>query len=157
MATIHLMHGFIGFGKTTIAKKLARELPAVRLNNDEFMESLYGRNPPAEMFQEYYDRIDDLLWSLAEQITKVGIDVIMDIGFWSKETRAKVFARAKTITEGVIFHSVRCDMETAKQRMLTRTASDKSELQIDEAAFDKFRAQFEPMEESEGYEIIIHK
>ncbi len=26
MATIHLIHGFIGFGKTTIAKQLAHEL-----------------------------------------------------------------------------------------------------------------------------------
>jgi predicted kinase len=61
MATIHLMHGFIGFGKTTIAEKLAKELPAVRLNNDEFMELLYGRNPPPELYQDYYNRIDGVI------------------------------------------------------------------------------------------------
>jgi len=40
MATIHLMHGFGGFGKTTIAKKLAKDLPAVRLTNDEFIANV---------------------------------------------------------------------------------------------------------------------
>ena len=34
MATIHLMVGFIGFGKTTIAKKLEKEPPAVHLTHD---------------------------------------------------------------------------------------------------------------------------
>ena len=156
MATIHLIHGFIGFGKTTVAKKLAAELPAVRLTNDEFMEQLYGRNPPAEMFDDYYNRIDGLIWNLAEKIIKAGVDVIIDSGFWSKEFRRANFARAKSITDNVVFHKIECDMETAKQRVLARTNSDNKELEINENTFEIRRKDFEPISESEGYEIITH-
>lgn len=42
MATIHCMCGYIGFGKTTIAKKLEVEYAAKRLTPDELMVQLYG-------------------------------------------------------------------------------------------------------------------
>jgi len=37
MAEIHLICGFIGFGKTTLAKQLEKDLPAIRFTHDEFM------------------------------------------------------------------------------------------------------------------------
>ena len=40
MATIHLMVGFIGFGKTTIAKKLEKDVSGVCLTHDDFMVKL---------------------------------------------------------------------------------------------------------------------
>ena len=155
MATIHLMHGFIGFGKTTVAKKLAEDLPAVRLNTDEIMVKLYGRNVPAELHSEYYSRIDTLLWNLAEQIIKSGANVIMDNGAWKKDKRAQDYTRAKAITQDVIFHVVQCDLKIAKARTLART-QNQNEMFIDENAFDELLLQFEPIHESEGYKIIYH-
>ena len=70
MATIHLMVGFIGFGKSTIAKKLAAEISAVCLSHDDFMVMLYGRNLPEDEFRTKYDVVDEMLWSLATQIIK---------------------------------------------------------------------------------------
>ena len=32
MATAHLIYGYLGAGKTTFAKKLERELPAIRFS-----------------------------------------------------------------------------------------------------------------------------
>ena len=156
MATIHLIHGFIGFGKTTIAKQLAHELPAVILANDDFMVRLYGRNPPADMFQDYYNRIDDLILNLAEKIIKAGADVIIDYGFWTKESRATAYDRAKKITDKVVFHNIQCDMDTARQSVLERTKRNNSELTIDENTFDLFRPRFQPISSDENYEIINH-
>ena len=62
MATIHLMTGFIGFGKTTLAKKMEKELSAVRLTHDEIMLERYGRN--FENFQEKYKVVDDYIKSI---------------------------------------------------------------------------------------------
>ncbi|MCL2017428.1 MAG: AAA family ATPase [Alphaproteobacteria bacterium] len=155
-ATIHLIHGFIGFGKTTIAKQLAHELPAVILTNDDFMVRLYGRNPPADMFQSYYNRVDDLIWDLAEKIIKAGTDVIIDHGFWTKESRGVAHNRAKEITDNVVFHNIQCDIDTARQSVLERTKRNRSELTIDENAFDLFYPQFQPISSDENYEIINH-
>ncbi len=71
-ATIHLIHGFIGFGKSKIAAELAHELPAVVLSNDDLMIKLYEKNPLMNRCDDYYNRIDDLIWDLAENIIRAG-------------------------------------------------------------------------------------
>lgn len=156
VATIHLIHGFIGFGKTKTSKELAHELPAVILNNDDFMARLYGKNPPQEMFRDYYNRIDDLIWDLAEQIVRAGTDVIIDYGFWTRQSRADAYARAKNITEKVVFHNIQCDMDTARQSVIERAQRHPEALFVDAATFDLFRPQFEPISDDEGYPIINH-
>jgi predicted kinase len=49
MPTVHLIHGYLGTGKTTRAKKLAEEVKGVRFNPDEWMVRLYGDDPPTDL------------------------------------------------------------------------------------------------------------
>jgi len=44
MATLHLIVGFLCSGKTTFAKKLEQELPALRLTPDEWHLRLFGND-----------------------------------------------------------------------------------------------------------------
>ena len=81
MATIHLMHGFIGFGKTTVAKQIERDLHLVRLTHDEIMRERYGRNP--QDFDTKYKIVDDYIRKETERLIKQGQDVVLDYGFWS--------------------------------------------------------------------------
>jgi predicted kinase len=46
MPTVHLIHGYLGTGKTTLAKQLAEEVNGVRFNSDEWMVRLHGEDPP---------------------------------------------------------------------------------------------------------------
>lgn len=157
MPTIHLMVGFMGFGKTTIAKELEEKLPAVRLTHDEFMVKLYGRNIPYADFRINYKKVDELLWDLAEKIVKSGIDVIMDYGFWSHDDREKAYEKAKKITDSVIFHNVYCDMDIAKQRILNRTKENQNELYIGKDEFDALAKQYEPWSDNfDKYPVIFH-
>ena len=156
MATIHLMIGFMGFGKTTIAKNLATELPAVCLTHDDYMVALFGRNLPEDEFREKYKLVDNMLWSIARKIINCNTDVIMDYGFWSKEKRAEAYKRAISITPDVIFHNVLCDMQTAKERLLKRSATDHETLDIDENCFDTLSQKFEPIDDTENYKVINH-
>lgn len=156
MATIHLMVGFMGFGKTTVAKELAQKLPAICLTHDEFMVKLYGRNMPYHEFHPNYDKVDDVLWDLAEKIIKTGTDVIMDYGFWSHQDREKAYNHAKRITPNVVFHYVYCDMETAKRRILKRSQENLDELFIREDEFDTLAQKFEPWNCTDDYPVILH-
>lgn len=156
MPTIHLMVGFMGFGKTTIAKQLENKIPAVRLTHDEFMVKLYGRNMPYADFHPNFKKVDEMLWDLAEKIIKSGTDVIMDYGFWSHNDRKKAYERAKTITDDVIFHNIYCDMSVAKQRILNRSAENQNELYISEDDFDNLAKQYEPWDYMDDYPVVLH-
>ena len=158
MATIHIMHGFIGFGKTTTAKKIAKEHSAVRLEIDGFMAKLFGRNPISDGFWHYSEPIKDLIWDIAKETINNGTDVVIDHGFWTKQQRQDVWKRAKQITPNVVFHVIKCDMEVAKARAISRTLNNKDTLNIDGADFDSQKNQFEPIQadEAKNYEIVYH-
>jgi predicted kinase len=62
VAITHLIHGFVGTGKTTYAVKLEKEVPAIRFSLDDWIIVLYGQNPPKESFAEHYSRVEALIW-----------------------------------------------------------------------------------------------
>jgi len=37
-----MIHGYLGTGKTTFARKLERELPAIRFSHDEWITRIFG-------------------------------------------------------------------------------------------------------------------
>ena len=155
MPSIHLMCGFIGFGKTTIAKRLEKELPAVRFTHDEIMLERYGRNP--EDFQVKYKLVDEDIRKRAEQAILHGQNVIMDYGFWNRETRKEYWEWAKTLTEDVFFEAVECDVELAKKRALKRSFENSQELFIDDNCFDVLLKKYEPISDDEKIIVNRHK
>ena len=156
MQSIHLIHGFMGFGKTTIAKQLEKELPAIRFTHDELMIKTYGRNPE-DFSQERFNTIDKIIKEKTIEEIKKGNNVILDYGLWKKETRKKYYHWAKEITPDVIFHAVQCDIELAKQRVLERTKKHSEEFYIDEDIFNDRLKRFEPMTNEEGFPVIFYK
>lgn len=144
----------MGFGKTFLAHRLQRELPAVRLTHDELMRKLYGRDLPESEFRPAWTRVDELIWKLAEQVAATGVDVVLDYGFWSRESRRQAFERAKLLTNKVIFHQLHCDKETALARVLERSAADYDSLMIDRACFERFWLQYEEISADEGYPVV---
>ncbi len=155
MPTIHLIHGFMGFGKTTLSKRLEKELPAIRLTHDEAMIKRYGRNSE-DFSQERYQIIDAQIKEQAAIEIKKGNNVIMDYGFWEKHIRQKYYEWAKTLTTDVIFHALRCDIQTAKKRVLNRTKTNLNEFYIDEALFNDRLKRFEPMTKDENIPVIFY-
>ena len=97
MATAHLLHCFAGAGKTTFARKLEKELGAVRFTYDEWMHRLYGPNPPADSFDDYLCRISSLIWDYVEVLLRLDRDVILDSAFWSRASRDETRDRLRSI------------------------------------------------------------
>ena len=154
MPAIHLMVGFIGFGKTTIAKQLSKTIPAIRLTHDEFMVKRYGRNP--DDFQTKYDIIDQEIRKKTAELIKSGQSVILDYGFWTHQKREEYHNWAKTLTDDVVFHCIYCEMDIAKQRILARTENDTDSLEIDANTFDILALKYEPWSDDDKYPVIFH-
>lgn len=151
---IYLMCGFLGFGKTTAAKKLEQELPAVRLTHDEIMLKRFGRTP--DNFQIRYKEVDNFIRNETSKEIKNNKNVILDYGFWNKEKRAEYFQGAKTLTPNVQFYAILCDINIARKRVIERSQNNPDELFIDENCFNLFLPQYEPISINEGYPTVFY-
>ena len=155
MAAIHLMVGFIGFGKTTIAKQLAKDLNGKCFTHDELMVERYGNNP--DDFKTKYKIVDNYIKQEASKCICNNQDVILDYGFWDHATRYEYYNWAKKLTDDVIFHVVECDLNTAKKRVLNRTKTDPNALFIDKNIFNVLLTQYEHWSDKDNFPFVFHK
>lgn len=105
MAKAILICGRIGCGKSTYAAQLARESRAMVLSVDEIMLSLFGQHCK-EAHDRYAEGIRRYLFRQSAELVRRGVDVILDWGFWTRQSReeAKSFYRARGVAWGVPFH-----------------------------------------------------
>jgi predicted kinase len=146
----YILHGFVGAGKTTFAKRLEEETGAVRFTNDEWMIRLYGKNPPDDKFSEYYERTNTLLHEIAFKCLRAGVDVIFDAGFWTRKGRDEI--RKKVTEAGADYQLiwVKTPNTLMEERVLKRNDnSSEQAFYIDKAAVENFKTRFEPLEEDE--------
>ncbi|MBQ8751048.1 MAG: AAA family ATPase [Alphaproteobacteria bacterium] len=155
MAVIHCMCGYIGFGKTTVAKQLEIQYGAKRFTPDEVMIELYGTDVSSD-FMEKANNVNSYIWNEIEKCLKNGQDVIFDAGSWGRDDREYVMYKAKEINADVIWHQVECSIETAKKRALERSL-DKEELSINEDFFDKNIVRYEKIAPDEQLDVVYHK
>ena len=149
------MCGYIGFGKTTVAKKLEVEYNAKRLTPDELMIHLYG----AEIGDDFMKKAEDLnlyIWEEIAKSVKEGQNVIYDAGSWSIDDRKYVMKMAHKLDASVIWHQVQCRIETAKKRTLERAQNTK-ELAINEKFFDENLKKYTPIQPEENLTVIFHE
>jgi len=86
MSKVILVCGKICAGKTTYAKKLAEEIGAVILSVDEITLALFGQHL-GDKHDEMVEKTKKYLFGKAAEIISVGVNVILDWGFWTREER----------------------------------------------------------------------
>ena len=94
MATLHLICGLPGAGKTTLARQLEQEYAALRLNLDDWHTRLFGQDAQDERHDARHAVIEALLWEMAARVLQLGVNMILDYGFWGHSEREEYRARA---------------------------------------------------------------
>jgi predicted kinase len=150
MPTAHLIHGYLGAGKTTFARQLERDIPAIRFSHDEWMVRLYGNDPPIEHFADFYRRICEQVEEIWPRCLELGIDVVLDFGFWSRQERNETRAKISTIGAQTRLYRLACLDDEAWQRIEKRNANLQGSLTIDRNAFEGFKERFEPLAPDEA-------
>ncbi|MEV7025454.1 ATP-binding protein [Kitasatospora sp. NPDC093558] len=110
MTTLYLMVGLPGAGKTTRARQLADEHGALRLTPDDWMIPLFGL---AEADGKRDVLEGRMLW-LALEALRLGTDVVVDYGCWSRDERSAIRWLAEA--EAARFHMVYLPVDDATQR-----------------------------------------
>jgi predicted kinase len=153
MPTAHLVFGHVGAGKTTLARALEARHRAVRFSHDEWMVSLFGQDPDAARFPEWSARVHDLIDGLWPRCLELGLDVVLDLAFWTRAQRDAARARAASLGAVARLYHVACDPEAAWARVSRRNA-EPGALQITRPTFDLLRARVEPLGPDEPREVV---
>ena len=157
MATAHLIHGFLGAGKTTFARRLERELPAIRFSQDEWMTHLYGNDPPVDEFPIFFRRISEQIARFWPRCLELGVDVILDLNFWSRRERDETRATAIALGASTRLYRLACTEEEAWRRIEHRNRNLDGSLFISRNTFEVLKARFEPLgDDEERTELPAH-
>ena len=119
MPTLHLICGLPGSGKSTLAKKLESEYPALRLTPDEWMSRILENG--------YDDKkravVESIQWEIAERVLRLGVDVILENGFWVRKERDEFRAKAKELGADVKLYYLDVSKDELWNRLEKRNAA----------------------------------
>jgi len=139
-ASLLLMVGLPGAGKTTRAMELAAERPALRLSPDDWMIQLFGESTAGDR----RDVLEGRLILVALETLRLGTDVVLDFGFWSRDERSALrwLAASAGATCQVVYLPVDKDVQRARIARRQATAPHTT-FPMSEAEMDGWREMFE--------------
>lgn len=147
MPNILLTHGYIGFGKTTIAKQY-EATGYIRFTHDEYMSKMFGDHPTNKDFVANYNKATERILKEAKEEIDKGNNIILDFGFWSRQSRFDILDIINNWKALPIWLDIQCDINVARQRCIDRDKNRKpGELWVPVEVFDMKLNQFEPMKD----------
>lgn len=145
-ARLILICGLPGSGKTTLAKQLAPNVPAVRLCTDEWKHDLGI---------DYYDerrrvQLEKRLWRLGRELLTLGQSVILENGFWAREERDELRLAARSLGVPVELHYLEAPVDELWRRLEIRNEeAEPGAAPIKREDLEEWSRRFEAPDEAE--------
>ena len=138
-----LVCGLPASGKTTLARRLAEDYGAVRLNPDEWELAL-----GVDVFDEgFQDRLEAEFWELTQRLLVLGTSVILEWGFWARSERDEKREVARSLGVAVELRFLDAPFEELVRRVTARHAA--GGIAITEGHMERYRGLFEPPTDDE--------
>jgi predicted kinase len=155
-ATVHLLAGLNGAGKSTHARRLERECPAVRFTLDEWMLRLFRLSYDDPLYPDLSERCQDLMWDVAKQVLTTGTDVVLDWNLWSCQRRKTWRDKVAATGHRAVLHYVRVPVETAIRQVEARRSEGTAIAHaLDADAVRHLARLFEAPTAAEGIEVRV--
>ena len=127
-----------------MAKKLEVARSALRLSPDEWIIRIYGADIAGDALDAARDPIENALWELASRVLVLGLDVILENGFWSRCEREEYRTRASQMGARSELHFASAPEDELLRRLARRNVQlPAGSFRIDEA---RLRSWFEIFE-----------
>ena len=144
-ATVHLLCGKTGSGKTTFARALEQERKALLLSADEWMILLFGRDMERELFDARLRVCKELIYGVSERLTRLGVDVVLDFGFWARAERNAARDRISASGAAHVLYFFDAADDVLRKRLRARNSRlPANAYEITDEMFEEFGGMFEP-------------
>lgn len=151
-ATVHLLHGLPGCGKTRFASQLAAERRCVHLSHDEWVVRLFGARPSPAQIEAVREPVHAMLWTYTSRIVGAGSDVVLDFGFWTRSERDQAREQVRRMGAAHLLYTFECSPDVAWERVKRRNSLDAADsLHIDEQTFWLLAARPAPLMPDEAF------
>src|SRR3954468_15248789 len=141
-----LICGLPASGKSTLARRLAPKIDALRVDKDGWSTQL-----GADLWdEEFRVRLERQLWVLSQDLLARGQSVILEWGHWARVERDEKRLGARALGVGVELHYLHPPLEELIERAERRNASGEwTASPITRAHFEEWAAIFQPPDEEE--------
>jgi predicted kinase len=141
-----LITGLPASGKSTLARRLAPKIPAIRLDKDQWTTQL-GHDPWDDDFRSL---IEQQLWALTRELLAHGQSVILEWGHWARSERDEKRLGARALGVGVELHFLDAPLKELIERAQRRNLSGEwTAAPMERAHFEQWAAMFEAPDEQE--------
>src|SRR6202163_1312717 len=141
-----LICGLPASGKSTLARRLAPKIPAIRLDKDGWATQL----GPDLWDEEFRARLEHQLWVLSQDLLARGPSVILEWGHWARVERDEKQLGARALGVGVELHYLDGPLGELMERAERRNASGEwTASPITRAHFEMWATIFQPPDEEE--------
>lgn len=123
MATLFLLCGLPGAGKTTLAKQLEQTQSALRLCPDEWIATILADANDIPERDRLRSPIESIQWEVAQRVLVLGIHVILENGFWGREERDSYRAQAEALGARVELRYLEVSRDELWARLAQRNAN----------------------------------
>jgi predicted kinase len=154
-ATLNVIFGPCGAGKTTYAHAFARREGAVAFILDDWMARLFGPDIPEpieyEWMLERVGRCEAQIWSSAAAVIAAGTSVILDIGLMRRADRDRVRQIAEATGLPLQWHFVDAPQDVRRARVAGRNTikGETFAIEVSPDMFDFIEGVYEAPEPGE--------
>jgi predicted kinase len=159
MATLHFVAGKAGAGKTTLARRIAADAPALLFCEDEWLVRLAE---PIQNVQQYITqarRIRSVIAPLCIDLLKLGTSVVFDFAGNTVRDRQWVRSIFEAASADHRLHYIPADDETCRTRVRQRNMEQPEGVffgMVTDAQVDEVNKFFTPPAVEEGFSTIVH-
>jgi len=153
MATLYLMCGLPGSGKTTLAKRLEMSEHALRLCPDEWIAQLLADPDDTVEMDRLRSQVESIQWDVSKRALLLGVNVILENGFWSRSERNNYRREAEALGAQVQLCFLDVPLETLWERLTHRNSDLPSgSFHVTKDNLEMWATWFEPPGDGEEFE-----
>lgn len=121
--TLIVICGLPYAGKTTLARRIEVERPALRLSPDEWIAELLPPGWDRAELDRLRDPVEKVQWELARRTLLLGVDVVLEWGSWGRGERDALRAGAREIGAGFELLFLDVGLDVLLDRLERRNAA----------------------------------